>query len=49
VLSPYSTIGVEELEQIKLAPLLQLKYGSNRNVVDILSRPDEIGNVLGGF
>jgi len=37
------SIGVEELEQSKSAPLLQLKYGSTRDVVG------EIGRVVSGF
>jgi hypothetical protein len=43
------SIGVEELEQAKLALLLQLKYGSTRDVVDILDRPDKNGKVVSGF
>jgi hypothetical protein len=43
------SIGVEELEQTKSAPLLQLKYGSTREVVDILDRPDKIARWLAAF
>lgn len=50
VLGQYVKIGVEELAQDKLAPLLQLKY--NNAIADAiadLGRPEEIGNAFAGF
>ncbi len=50
VLSHYVSVGVEELDQEKLNPLLQLKYhGSIADAVADLGRPDEIGKVFAGF
>jgi type I restriction enzyme R subunit len=50
VLSHYVSVGVEELDQDKLTPLLQLKYhGSIADAVADLGRPDEIGKVFAGF
>ena len=50
VLSHYVSVGVEELDQDKLTPLLQLKYhGSISDAVSDLGRPDEIGKVFAGF
>lgn len=50
VLSHYVTVGVEELDQEKLTPLLRLKYhGSIHDAVADLGRPDEIGKVFSGF
>jgi type I restriction enzyme R subunit len=50
VLSHYVTIGVEELDQAKLTPLLKLKYhDSIADAVDDLGRPEEIGKVFAGF
>jgi hypothetical protein len=49
ILSHYVSDGVEELDQAKLAPLLQLKYGSTHDAVAQLGRPDEIGRVFSGF
>lgn len=50
VLSHYVTVGVEELDQEKLNPLLQLKYqGSIADAIADLGRPDEIGKVFAGF
>ena len=50
VLSHYVSIGVEELDQAKLAPLLRLKYhGSISDAVADLGKPDEIGHVFSGF
>jgi type I restriction enzyme R subunit len=44
------SVGVEELDQDKLTPLLQLKYqGSIADAVADLGRPDEIGKVFAGF
>lgn len=50
VLSHYVTIGVEELDQEKLAPLLYLKYNNciADAVVD-LGKPNEIAKVFTGF
>jgi type I restriction enzyme R subunit len=49
VLSHYVSVGVEELDQEKLTPLLQLKYGAIADAVSDLGRPDEIGKVFAGF
>ena len=50
VLSHYVSVGVEELDQEKLTPLLRLKYhGSIADAVSDLGRPDEIGKVFAGF
>ncbi|MDR3580736.1 MAG: DEAD/DEAH box helicase family protein [Oryzomonas sp.] len=50
VLSHYVTIGVEELDQAKLTPLLKLKYhDSIADAVEDLGRPEEIGKVFAGF
>ena len=50
VLSHYVTVGVEELDQEKLTPLLRLKYhDSIADAVADLGKPDEIGSVFAGF
>jgi type I restriction enzyme R subunit len=50
VLSHYVSVGVEELDQAKLTPLLRLKYhNSIADAVADLGRPDEIGKVFAGF
>jgi type I restriction enzyme R subunit len=50
VLSHYVTVGVEELDQNKLTPLLRLKYhDSIADAVADLGKPDEIGKVFAGF
>jgi len=50
VLSHYVSVGVEELDQEKLTPLLRLKYhDSIADAVADLSRPEEIGRVFAGF
>jgi type I restriction enzyme R subunit len=50
VLSHYVTVGVEELDQGKLTPLLQLKYhGSISDAVADLGKPEEISRVFAGF
>ena len=50
VLSHYVSVGVEELDQEKLTPLLRLKYhDSISDAVADLGRPDEIGRVFTGF
>jgi type I restriction enzyme R subunit len=50
VLSHYVSVGVEELDQDKLTPLLRLKYhNSIADAVADLGRPDEIGKVFAGF
>jgi type I restriction enzyme R subunit len=44
------TVGVEELDQDKLTPLLRLKYhNSIADAVADLGKPDEIGRVFAGF
>ena len=50
VLSHYVSVGVEELDQEKITPLLHLKYhGSIADALADLGRPDEIGRVFVGF
>ena len=50
VLSHYVALGVEELDQAKLTPLLKLKYhDSIPDAVADLGKPDEIGRVFCGF
>jgi type I restriction enzyme R subunit len=50
VLSHYVSVGVEELDQEKLIPLLKLKYhNSIADAVAELGRPEEIGSVFAGF
>ena len=50
VLSHYVQVGVEELDQEKLPPLLLLKYhNSIADAVADLGRPEEIGKVFAGF
>lgn len=50
VLSHYVSVGVDELDQSKLTPLLRLKYhDSLADAVADLGRPEEIGKVFAGF
>ena len=50
VLSHYVSVGVEELSQEKLTPLLRLKYhNSISDAVADLGKPQEIGKVFAGF
>ena len=50
VLSHYVSVGVDELDQEKLTPLLRLKYrDSIADAVADLGRPEEIGKVFTGF
>ena len=50
VLSHYVSVGVEELDQAKLTPLLRLKYhDSIADAVADLGKPEEIGKVFSGF
>jgi type I restriction enzyme R subunit len=49
VLQHYVTVGVEELEQEKLTPLLRLKYGAIQDAVADLGQPEEIGKTFAGF
>jgi type I restriction enzyme, R subunit len=50
VLSHYVALGVEELDQTKLTPLLKLKYhDSIPDAVADLGKPDEIGRLFSGF
>ncbi len=50
VLSHYVNVGVEELDQNKLTPLLRLKYhDSIADAVADLGKPDEIGRVFASF
>lgn len=50
VLSHYVSVGVEELDVAKLAPLLRLKYhDSMADAVADLGKAEEIGQVFSGF
>src|SRR5713226_1262748 len=50
VLSQYVKVGVQELDQEKLSPLLKLKYNNAiADAVADLGRPEEIGKVFSGF
>ena len=50
VLSHCVSVGVEELNQEKLTPLLRLKYhNSIADAVSDLGNPQEIGQVFAGF
>jgi len=50
VLSHYVSVGVDELDQEKLTPLLQLKYhNSISDAVADLGKPDEISHIFSGF
>jgi type I restriction enzyme R subunit len=50
VLSHYVIVGVEELDQEKLTPLLRLKYhNSIADAVADLGKPEETGKVFAGF
>jgi len=50
VLSHYVSVGVEELDQTKLTPLLKLKYhDSIADAMADLGKPDEIGRAFAGF
>lgn len=50
VLSHYVAVGVDELDQEKLTPLLRLKYhNSIADAVADLGKPEEIGGVFTGF
>jgi len=50
VLSHYVRVGVEELDQEKLTPLLHLKYhNSIADAVTDLGRPEEIAKAFAGF
>ncbi|MEO5923266.1 MAG: DEAD/DEAH box helicase family protein [Bryobacteraceae bacterium] len=50
VLAQYVKVGVEELDQEKLSPLLRLKYNNAiADAVADLGRPEEIGRMFAGF
>ncbi len=50
VLAHYVSVGIDELEQEKLTPLLRLKYqNSIADAIADLGKPDEIGVVFRGF
>jgi type I restriction enzyme, R subunit len=50
VLAQYVKVGVEELAQEKLSPLLKLKYhNAIADAVADLGQPEEIGRVFAGF
>ncbi len=48
--SHYVSVGVEELDQEKLKPLLLIKYNNSiTDAVADLGRPEEIGMLFAGF
>lgn len=49
VLAQYVNVGVEELDQAKLTPLLRLMYGSISDAMADLGKPEEIGAMFAGF
>src|ERR1019366_9372680 len=50
VLAHYISVGVEELDQDKLTPLLRLKYqNSIADALADLGRAEDIGQVFAGF
>src|SRR6185369_3501035 len=49
VLSHYVSVGVEELEQEKLTPLLRLKYGAIHDALTHLGRAEDVGKMFTGF
>ena len=49
VLSHYIEVGVEELDQQKLTPLLRLKYGAIQDAIADLGQPEEINKAFAGF
>ena len=50
VLQHYVRVGVEELDQDKLPPLLKLRYGNSiADAVADLGQPDAIGALFAGF
>jgi type I restriction enzyme, R subunit len=50
VLAQYVKVGVEELAQDKLSPLLKLKYhNAIADAVADLGEPEEIGKIFAGF
>jgi type I restriction enzyme R subunit len=50
VLSHYVSVGVEELDQSKLTPLLRLRYhNSIADAVADLGEPEAIGQMFAGF
>jgi type I restriction enzyme R subunit len=49
VLSHYVSVGVEELDQEKLSPLLRLKYGEIQDALAELGRAEEVGKMFSGF
>lgn len=50
VLSHYVRVGVQELDQEKLTPLLRLKYNNSiADAVAHLGKPEDIGRAFIGF
>ena len=49
MLSHYVRVGVAELDQEKLAPLLLLKYSAITDALDDLGKPEDIRDVFVGF
>ena len=49
MLAHYVSQGVEELDQEKLGPLLQLKYHSIADALEDLGPAEEVGQVFAGF
>ena len=49
VLGHYVEVGVDELDQDKLTPLLRLKYHSISDAIDDLGNPEDISKAFVGF
>ncbi|MFM8365151.1 MAG: EcoAI/FtnUII family type I restriction enzme subunit R, partial [Verrucomicrobiota bacterium] len=49
VLQHYVSVGVEELDQEKLTPLLRLRYAAISDAISDLGQPAEIGATFSGF
>ncbi len=49
VLQHYVSVGVEELDQEKLTPLLRLRYAAISDAISDLGQPAEIGAAFSGF
>jgi type I restriction enzyme R subunit len=49
VLSHYVNVGVDELDQEKLTPLLRLKYHDSISDAVDLGKPEAIGEMFSGF
>ena len=50
VLSHYVAVGIDEMDQSKLTPLLKLKYNDSiADAIADLGEPEEIGKAFSGF